>query len=121
MGGCNDNSRYDHRRADPYRLYRFRACAGLCVLGRDPPHAPAERSCFAGRQPDARKGAWLTGLTSRHAALHVAAAAVGLIVFAAILTYTGDTDLLLAVKGGLGIWLLLYLTVHLLRDAPVEK
>jgi hypothetical protein len=58
-------------------------------------------------------------IASRQRLLHLAAALVGLAVFALVYRYSGDSDLLFAVTGGMGGSLLTYLAARL--GAPGER
>lgn len=71
--------------------------------------------------PFSKDGKVIERISWRTALLHTTAILAALIVFAVILTYTGDTNLLFAIVAGAGTSLVIYLVVHIVRDDSGEK
>jgi hypothetical protein len=70
--------------------------------------------------PHAQEAAVISRRAWRPQLQHMAAAVVGIVIFALVFTYTGDSDLLIALTSGMGGILMVYLLAQL-SSAPREK
>lgn len=71
-------------------------------------------------EPYAEDDKMVEKVSWRTALLHTTAIAAAVIVFAVVLTYTGNANWLFAIVAGFGAGLLVYLVVHVIRDKPSE-